>query len=300
MAATKKFRAIWDNRFFDAAALTASSQVSTLPVQNLQDPMRELVWRSEGLTNISVTANLGTPSDPDDLRPPVQALALLNHNLTADAKVRLQASLSPEFCSLLLDEEFDAWGYIAGAGEGGAGGPFLAGGKLANAHRSFYTPSPLRVVYPVKNDLEAKGYWKIAFTDPGNPDGYIQMGRIFLTFYDDFKSDWAYPWFLGGKDESEIIYNPSGVPWTDPKAFRRCLRFVWNERFSDEDKYWRFFFMVMNMGRKQDWIIDPISDRVSARHFTTLYGRFREISEEMLRQWAKGFSDLEIIFEESL
>jgi hypothetical protein len=294
----KKFRAIWDNRFFDAATLTPSSEVATLPARNLQDPVRKRAWRTTGLIDESLIADLGTPSDPEDVRPAVTALVIINHNLTRHATVTVQAAATNDFSAPLISEPHNAWADIIGAGEGGAGGPPGAGGVIFDCHRAWYAPNPMRIIYLNSGPLEAKGFWKLSFSDPSNPDGYLQVGRIFLTYFDEYKYDWAYPFDLGGEDGSVVTRNPGGTPWTDKYEFLRTLTLVWNERFSDEDKYWRFYFMVTKMGLKSDWVIDPIPEGVSARHFTSLYGRFQNIPN--LSQWAKGFSDLEINLIESL
>jgi len=294
----KKFRAIWDKRFFDAAALTPSSEVATLPARNVQDPVRQRSWRTTGRAGEYLIADLGTPSDPEDVRPAVTALVIMNHNLTRRATVTLEAAPTNDFSAPLLSETHNAWADIIGAGEGGAGGPPGAGGVIFDCHRAWYAPNPIRVIYLDSDPLEAKGFWKLSFSDPGNPDGYIQVGRIYLTYFDEYKYDWAYPFDLGGVDDSVVTRNPGGTPWTDKWQFLRTLRLGWNERFSSEDKYWRFYFMVMKMGLSSDWVIDPIPEGVSARHFTTLYGRLTDIPA--LSQWGKDFSDLELNFIESL
>jgi hypothetical protein len=298
MAIRKKLRTIWDNRLFDAATLIPSSEVATLPARNVQDPVRQRPWRTTGLIDEYLTADLGTPTDPEDVRPPVNALVLINHNLTRHATVTLQAAPTNDFSAPSLSETHDAWADIIGAGEGGAGGPPGAGGVIFDCHRVWYAPNPMRIIYLDGDPIEAKGFWKLAFNDSGNPDGYLQVGRVFLTYFDEYKYDWAYPFGQGGQDESTITRNPGGTPWTDKWAFLRTLTLGWNERFSDEDKYWRFYFMLMKMGKSSDWVLDPIPDGVSSRHFTSLYGRFQDIPD--LSQWAKGFSDLEITFIESL
>ncbi|MBM4301655.1 MAG: hypothetical protein FJ121_09010 [Deltaproteobacteria bacterium] len=297
MAARKKLRAIWDNRFFDTAALTPSSEVATLPARNVQDPVRQRPWRTTGLNDQFLIADLGTPTNPEDVRPAITALVLINHNLTRHATVTLQAAPTNDFSAPLLSETHNAWADIIGAGEGGAGGPPGAGGVIFDCHRAWYAPNPMRIIY-LNIPLEAKGWWKLSFSDPGNPDGYLQVGRIFLTYFDEYKYDWAYPFGLGGEDDSTITYNPGGTPWTDKREFRRRLNLGWNERFSDEDLFWRFYFMLMKVGKSSDWVIDPIPEGVSSRHFTSLYGRFQDIPD--LSQWAKGLSDLEITFIESL
>ena len=298
--AKKKFRALWDNRFFDAAALTPSSEVATLPARNLQDRQRQRVWRTTGCDGEYLLANLGTPGDPEDVRPPVAALALINHNLTRHATITAEASATINFNAPLLSETHDAWADIIGAGEGGAGGPPGGGGVIFDCHRAWYAPNPIRVIY-FSLPLEAKGFWKLTFNDPGNPDGYIQVGRIFLTYFDEYKYDWAYPYGLGALDDSSVKYSPGGQPWTDRWPVRRTMRFGWNGRLADEDKFWRLYFMILKVGFSQDWVIDPIPEGISARFFTTLYGRFDPNSDlPQLEQNLAGLSDLEINFQESL
>jgi hypothetical protein len=301
MAPKKKFRAIWDGRFFDAATLTPSSEVATLPARNVQDRLRQRVWRTTGLTDEYLIADLGTPGNPEDVRPAVTALVLINHNLTRRATVTLQAAPTNNFIAPLISETHNAWIDIIGAGEGGAGGPPGAGGVIFDCHRAWYAPNPIRVIYLNSDPLEEKGFWKLAFNDPGNPDGYIQVGRIFLTSFDEYKCDWAYPYGAGGIDDSIVDYSPGGQPWTDRRPVRRSLRFGWNGRFSDEDKYWRFYFMMLQVGFSRDWVIDPIPEGVSSRFFTTLYGRFNPNNDlPVLEQNFAGLSDLEINFVEML
>jgi hypothetical protein len=301
--ARKKLRTIWDNQWFDAAALTPSSEVATLPARNLQDPLRQRAWRTAGLSGEFLIADLGLPTL--DVRPPVTALVLINHNLTQSAQVTIEASLSNDFGSPLISETQAAWGDIIGAGEGGAG-VIGAGGRIPDCQRALYAPNPLRIIYLDSVPQEAKGFWKIAFSDPGNPDGYIQVGRMFLTYYDEYKYDWAYPWDLGGYDDSTVIYSTGGQPWTDRRPMRRAIHLVWNNRFADEDKYWRFYYMLMQVGISRDWVLDVIPDGVSSRFFTSLYGRFDpnlssgNYQLPTLTQQFKGFSNLEMNFVESL
>lgn len=49
----------YDNSWFDAATLTESSQVSTLPAENLQHPFRSKVWRTSGGGTENLVINFG-------------------------------------------------------------------------------------------------------------------------------------------------------------------------------------------------------------------------------------------------
>jgi hypothetical protein len=87
----------------DAADLSASSEVSTLPATNLQDPRPTRIWRAEGASNESVVFDLGQAAS-------ATLAVLLEHNLTSNATVLLQANGSdswddPAFESELLWHE---------------------------------------------------------------------------------------------------------------------------------------------------------------------------------------------------
>lgn len=299
-------RAIWDNRFFDAAALTPSSEAATLPAANVQDRLRKRVWRTTGCAAEYLTINLGEPA-ADESRPPVLALALINHNLTTAGQIRVQAAATGDFNPLLLDKTFAAWSDVIVYGEGGYGLQGY-GGVIPPGNRDFYTPEPLRLIYPMTDEaletlvvpeypLEAKNFWKITLLDPANPAGYLEVGRIFLTYFDDLQYDHEFPWLLKGEDESQITFSRGGQSWTDRRPVRRRLKFAW-DALADVDKYWTWWFFIQKVGLSRDWIIDPFPDGVSKRWFTALYGRFKELPE--LGQVFEGMSEFEMEFVESL
>jgi len=281
-------RAIWDNRFFDAATLAASSQAAGLPVINVQDRLRKRVWRTTSLAGQYLVADLG--GSGLEQRPPVTALVLINHNLTPDGEVTIESGD--------LMETHPAWADILGYGDLGYGGPGGYGGVFNAEERSFYVPDPLRIIY-LNNEggpLEARGEWQISFVDPANPDGYIEVGRIFLTYFDEYRYNF-FPDSIGGEDDSEQVLSRGGQVWTDIMPVRRTLSLPF-ENLHDADKFWTLLFMVKKVGLSQDWVIDPVPDGVARRHFMALYGRFSEIPE-VSRQFGLH-SEFELNFIESL
>jgi hypothetical protein len=288
-----KTRIIWDNRLFDAAVLTASSEAESWGVSNLQDPLRTRAWRSTGLTGQWFQADFGEPTY-------CTCLALVNHNLTFDGLVRVQASDDPAFAgaNLLMDEEFTAWADIIGAGEGGAG-EHGAGGVFLESERAYYAPNPIRVIYfsTVDGDQVRARYWRVLPTDPDNPDGYFHIGRPFLCLYDEYAKIFGYDWRYGGADDSQVDYSKGGQPWTTVLRSRRTLLLPW-KAFRIEDKYWRFCFFRDKVGLSQDWVIDALPDGTpSERWFTTLFGRFSTFPE--LTAISPRHSTLEIEIVES-
>lgn len=287
----KNLRIIWDNRQFDQAILSASSETETMGAVNLQDKVRTRPWRTQGVSGEWLAA---------DMRAAVHCtcLALLNHNFTYGAQLTVQTSATADF-AVVKEQTFDLWPDIIGAGEGGAG-EHGAGGAFLETERSFYTKNPIRLIYFDLTDEEFyyARYWRVQFTDPANPDGYFQIGRLYLCLYDDYARQFGYGWDYDGEDDSNIDRAENGTPWTQKRPARRVLRLPW-KAFRIEDKYWRFLFFRDQVGLSQDFIIDatPGASMPSERHFMTMYGRFR--SYPKLTAVSGQASELEIEFVES-
>jgi hypothetical protein len=270
---------IWDNRYFDAAILTPSSEVATLPARNLQDPQRTRPWRTEGIIDQSLTVDFGAPV-------PVTCLGLIDHNFTVTSQITLQASNDAGFAELLKGDQandtFDVWQPLFGAGEGGAGA-HGAGGYPLDSERSFYTPRPICMNYfrPVSTEevIEAR-YWRLLFNDPDNPDSYFQIGRIFLCMFDEYITQFSWGWGLSGDDQSIINTSPGGQDFISACTLRQGRRLPW-AYMPSEDFYWKFMLFLKQMGISKQFIIDlfPAGDP-SKRFFNLIYCRLSSINEQ--------------------
>ncbi len=144
------------------------------------------------------------------------------------------------------------------------------------AERAFYAPDPVRIIYfepPADEDQITARYWRLLLIDPGNPDGYLQIGRIFLGLYDEYARNVGYGWGFSYEDDSAVSRSVGGQPWTDRRQPYRVLRLPW-KAFLNEDKYWRLSFFLKQVGLSQDFIIDPFPAAApSERFYTALYGR---------------------------
>jgi hypothetical protein len=290
---SQNLRIIWDNRFFIAANLAASSAADNFPVSNLQDKMRSRTWRTTGLTAESLTVDFGESIY-------CTCLALVDHNFTVAGTVRVQAADDPAFAVLLKDDVYDACEDMIGFGEGGFGA-HGAGGTILYEERSFYAPKTLRIIYfePAAGEDHVRArYWRLIPTDPDNPTGYFSLGRMFLCTHDSYAYQFEFGWDMGGEDESEITPSVGGQDWIDRRPVRRTLRLPW-QYFDDVDKYWRLAFFSQTVGVSQDFIIDPVPDgRTSERFFTSMLGRLSEIPK--IAAGSPGLSEVELNIIEQL
>ena len=287
----KNFRMLWDNRGIDAAVLAATTSAAGYPVANLQDPFRSRRWRSIGVTGQSVSIDFGASVN-------FNALAFIDHNLSVTGTIRITASDTPGGRDL-LDLNVSAWTPMIGFGEGYAD-DWGAGGTLLEADRSWFAPNPIRIVY--REDLVKYGvgnlygggavygqleedteqirvtaqYVTLEFTDDGNPDGYIELGRLFVCQYADFGFNFN-DIIHGSVDDSEITRSLGGQAWVTKRVpLRRTIELTF-DALGYLDKYWTMKFMAEKMGITGAYIIDcfPSNDRPSQNFHSILYGRFQ-------------------------
>ncbi len=163
-----RLRFLIDNSGLDGAALTASSEATGFPVDNLQDQLRTRQWRTTGCASEYVDIDFGEEVY-------ASGLALINHNLTPTGKITFTAGDSPGDDSL-LSVEFDAVEPAIGFGEGGFGLHGF-GGYLTREEIAKYSTDPVGIYY--FEGVTAR-YWRMAVEDPDNSDGYLAVGRMIL------------------------------------------------------------------------------------------------------------------------
>ena len=196
----------------DKGALSASSQVPTLPVAKLQDMQRTLVWRATGCADeyVDIACAEGTSY--------AAALGLVNHNLGGAASLIISAGSTPGG-SDIFSVAMDVWPSLFGAGEG-APGEHGAGGGLADDEISELYTDPTTLIYfgPC-----SAPYYRVRLQDPTNAAGYVQAGRLFLGPYLEMpvQFDWGYR--PGVKSLSKKTYSDSGARWVDRKRFCRTV-----------------------------------------------------------------------------
>ncbi|WP_404462889.1 hypothetical protein LG331_09020 [Vreelandella aquamarina] len=153
----KPLRLIIDNAH-DAATLTATSEA--LPVANTQRSGRSYVWRSNGTGQQVLTGTFDVPRY-------LSALLVYNHNLTSEGTLRIEYLLEGAVV-------FDTGPVIAA--DIIPLGIWQAGIDPWGAQDLTELPS---VQYNVWTDSTLVSSYRLTLNDPGNPDGFLQVSRIF-------------------------------------------------------------------------------------------------------------------------
>lgn len=155
----------------DAAVLTASpAAVSTLPVTNLQEPARALLWRS---TSTATQTIKGDWADSYN----VSGFALVRHNLTANATLRLKVyEGASQTGAVLYDSGAVAIGTMIGWGE------LVWGIDPWGGSNVFFNWAYAFTALWMANVVAARSF-ELTLTDAANPAGYLQASRLFLGRY---------------------------------------------------------------------------------------------------------------------
>lgn len=159
-----------DNTDFDNASLVAlPGSASGWPVESVQDQRRKMSWKSSGLTGCKINIDFGSEVY-------FSGIGIVNHNLTTEATITVKAGSTPGESSL-LNETFYAVDSVVGFGEGGFG-DYGFGGFISDAEAEKLSTDQ-RVAHVFSVGVSTR-YATIEFDDPYNPDGYVEVGRIFL------------------------------------------------------------------------------------------------------------------------
>ena len=255
---------IYDNPV-DTATLTPSSEVAMMPAENLKTRPRTEKWRTTGCASESLV--IYTPECPQ-----MNALAIVEHNLSRTAQIRVQAANDNSWASTPVDVTFDAHEAIYGYGEGGFGEGGFGGGRV-------YAPNRLQeLVLKFIDELlgaEPAGYKykKITFIDPDNEDGYLEMGRIYLAPYYESTRNYNKGARVSFIDLSTVDYSESGVPFTDERPI--LLEAQLNiSNIETGELYNQLLPFFATVGRRKDFVLCLDPESAAGRLALSGYGRF--------------------------
>jgi hypothetical protein len=156
----------------DSAVLSGGAWVPTLSVSNLTDREIGLLARTTSAAPASsiIVIDLGASTK-------VQAISLRNHNLTLKARYRIVGSMTADFSVLSYDSGWaDVWPEVYPWGSLEWEDDNWWSGKYTKEETEGYI-TELDHLLP---QIKALRYWRIELSDPKNPAGFIEAGRLFI------------------------------------------------------------------------------------------------------------------------
>jgi len=191
-----KTRLLYNSDTWDAGTVWASAETGDLVLSNVQDDQIGKVWQaplySGGWLSPTATWDLGAPTA-------ITCLGIFNHNLTASATIRLQANAtnswtSPSYSVYMTDTQ-----------------------AISADADSVALP---RYVFFLNQTYR---WWRLTFSDTGNPDQYLQIGRIKAGAYYELTRNMNDGFSMQHVDPSEG--RPAGgqfTPFRVRNRYRRC------------------------------------------------------------------------------
>jgi hypothetical protein len=203
----------------DGGTLSNGSWLSTLPLTNLQNRLVQRVARSTNaaLASTKFDINLGSAKT-------VGVLALVVHNMSVLGKVRITGSDNSGFVSPIYQSAWiDVWpsGMIPQSLLNWEDDNFWLG-TLSNAARAGYQ-SPFIHILPTTQTLQ---YWRVEVDDTANADGYVQIGRLFMSPTWTPTINYNYGAGLVYKDNTGVEQSLSGAEYFDVKTKVREFSFT--------------------------------------------------------------------------
>jgi hypothetical protein len=250
----------------DTATLTASSQMSTLPVTNLADYRPAVVWRSQlAAVDPNPTITLTCPS-----AQAMAAVIICLHNASLTGTYQVQLGNDPTFVNNLYDSGagVSIWPATTGLGNAPLGLDGLGGFPPLSTYNQYrpYTILVLPQTYIAQ-------YLRIIFSDPANTSGYIQFGRLFvgsvITPSINFKDGWT----LGWPDTlSAVQRTDSGNARIMRRPKFRHLKLDW-DYLPQSDAFPSFDDLGRIIGLSRDMFVVPFPQAtLDIQYRTTIYG----------------------------
>ena len=254
----------------DEATLSGGTWISTLPLANLQNRLIAKVARTSGVTTGATKFDL----DIGRARRIVM-LALIGHNLTVVAKVRVRGDDANDFATPLYDSGWvDVWpsGMIPQELLEWEEDNFWLGTLSDQARAGYQSPFIHRVA-----TLPSLRYWRIEIDDTTNSDGYIQIGRVFLA-------DVWQPTYgptvgaaLGMDDTTPIESSLGGSEYFDARSKPRVHRFDLRA-MNKSEAYSRVLDLQNLLGIAGEILIDPDYADLENKPRRAFVGRLRSLA----------------------
>jgi hypothetical protein len=202
----------------DSATLSGGSWQSTLPLNNLKDRRLSRLARSTNATTGSTKFDIDL-----GVARSVGAIALVAHNMSASATVRIYGDDASDFATPIYDSgSLQVWpsGVIPQALLEWEDDNFWLGTVSQEAVAGFNAPFVLPLTA-----AQTLRYWRVEITDTGNSSGYVHIGRVYIGSSWIPTYDRSYGASTGYEDTSVIEASLAGEEFFDVRRRRRSHRF---------------------------------------------------------------------------
>lgn len=188
----------------DAATLTASQEVESLPGTNLLTPQPIEVWRTTDIAGASVELDLDL-IQPAGTAHPIRLVWLGYTNATSAATWQVRAASTQ--------------GDLTAA-------PGYDSGSLTQWPTTGLETWGRRMAFLLISTTQLFRWWRVDVADAGNPDGYFEAGRLILADPWEWSPNMDPGWGIQIRDASPIERSLGGTAFGQPGGQWRDFSFV--------------------------------------------------------------------------
>ena len=272
MAEDSNIRIGFPNRV-DGAFLSGGAWTGPLPLDNLKDRLFSRVARSVDVDPSSTRFEVDFGRQRS-----IQIIALIAHNLSFSARVRIRASDQSNFSALLYDKTQDAWGSLVDADWDINTLEWENDNYWAGTFTQEETEGQTAVSSFILDEPISARYWSFDIIDPQNVDGFVDIGRVFIG--DGFLNpdiNMAYGASLGYETDTVVEKALGGAEFFDPRESLRVMRFSL-PFMSEEEGFGRALELTRRAGiHREVFVVADPTDEIFGPQRNFL-GRLRQLS----------------------
>lgn len=260
----------WPNRIDEATLSSSGTWQATLPLANLQSRVLATVARS----NMSLLADPDIVIDLGQARR-IGVVALVAHNLSVVATLRVEGATDAGFTAGVYDSGFfNVWpsGVVDADLLEWEDDNFWLGTVSAEARAGYQAPC-----IHLLPAAEIARYWRITLHDPGNADGYLQAGRVFLSDVWQPAANYSYGAQLGYEDRSGVAESLGGTEFFDARAKFRVHRLTL-DWLSESEGYNRLIEMQRQLGQTGELLVIPDPSDAANMPRRAMLGRIAKLT----------------------
>lgn len=271
------------NRADEPTSIAGGAWVQSLPVENMQDRLQSRVARTIDAAESSATWTLTLTRSR-----PIRIVALIAHNISFSGRLRIEASAQSDLSAPVLDVVRDVWGALVNSDWIIEDLEWESDNYWLGTYSQEETEGQTAVATLFFDaDVDAR-YWRFAVLDSGNADGYIEIGRLFLSeIFLQPKINYSYGAQFGYEDETGVETALGGVEFFDPRETTRIFRLDL-DYLSDAEAYPKALELARRAGVHREVMVIPDADDALYGASRNFLGRLRALAP--LEQALFGFN----------
>jgi|18_taG_2_1085343.scaffolds.fasta_scaffold12317_2 hypothetical protein len=248
-----------------SANFSGGSWRASLPISNVKDRRTLKLARSTNALEASTQFDIDLTQARN-----ISLFALRRHNLSEDSTVRILASSDSSFSSTVYDSGFnEVYPAVFDTLElQWEDSNFWMGKPKSEDIERFVTLYLL--VLPV---ITQARYWRVEIKDTSNPDGYVDIGSVFVS--DKFEPDVnvIYGASIQNTNRTTVSESQSGVEFFDQREQKRVARFTL-DNMSYSEGYQKAFDSTQILGVDGEVLFSMDTDDKANLMRNSLVGRY--------------------------